>query len=145
MDSKYSLSNLRDIAIPEPPPLWPPAPGTIILLVFVFLAVCYAALLCYRHWKQNAYRRAGLLLLQDAVTKHDMAITLKRVAMAAFSREEVASLYGEEWIAFLNNSCNRCNFSPSFISGEEKRASRDERDIAALWIKHHISHQPGAG
>ncbi|MEN8199444.1 MAG: DUF4381 domain-containing protein [Thermodesulfobacteriota bacterium] len=137
MDSKYSLNNLRDIAIPEPPPLWPPATGTSILLGLLIMAISYGAFRSYRRWKQNAYRRAGLLLLEDARSPHDISITLKRVALAAFKREQVASLYGEQWINFLNGSCSRCSFPPSFGGGTGQQADRQELDLAALWIKHH--------
>ena len=47
--------------------------------------------------KRDAYRRAGLALLDGVSTVHDVSVVLKRVALAAYPREQVASLYGEDW------------------------------------------------
>ena len=41
---------------------------------------------------------------------------LKLAAMAAYSREEVASLSGEDWVKFLSNSCG-----PGVFSAEQGR------------------------
>ena len=40
-----------------------------------------------------------------------MNVILKRVALAAFPRPMVASLYGDDWAAFLDGTCRRARFS----------------------------------
>ena len=37
---------------------------------------------------------------------------LKLAAMAAYSRERVAGLYGDKWTNFLNDQCSSATFSP---------------------------------
>ena len=137
MDERYSLDNLRDIVLPEPPALWPPAPEVWLLLVVVVAA---GATLLYQWRRQrqaNAYRRAGLELLHRAATLHEISVILKRVALAAFPREQVASLYGEEWAAFLRQTYGRRDFSPLVQVTPDTPADNKARRLAATWIRHH--------
>lgn len=131
------LENLRDIVVPEPPPLWPPAPGVWVLLV-VAVALAAALFLWWRRARaRNAYRRAGLALLETARTTREVTVILKRVALAAFPRPMVASLYGDEWVAFLDGSCRRARFSTLGELEVSDEASADLRSAATIWIKHH--------
>ena len=59
-----SLQNLHDIVLPEPPPLWPPAPGIWVLLVIGLAVVTALVVWWWRVRSRNAYRRAGLALLE---------------------------------------------------------------------------------
>ena len=95
-ENQYSLSNLRDIIVPDAPPIWPPAPGIWVALGIVVGIVLLIVWRLYKARKRNAYRRAGLQLLSGTETVHDVSVLLKRVALAAFPREQVASLYGDD-------------------------------------------------
>ncbi len=135
--SPTSLDNLRDIVVPEPPPLWPPAPGVWVVLI-VALAVATALFLWWRRTRaRSAYRRAGLALLKTARTTRDVNVILKRVALAAFPRSTVASLYGDEWAAFLDGSCRRTEFLTLGEIDESAEASAELRSAAGTWIRHH--------
>ena len=134
---QYSLNNLRDIAIPDSPSYWPPAPG-----VWVALGIVIAIALLVR-WhlrairERNAYRKAGLVLLGEVRTSHDVAVVLKRVALAVFPREQVASLYGDDWVAFLHRSCPRSYFSAMATSDASVDSSDELVELADIWIRHH--------
>jgi hypothetical protein len=136
-DDQYSLDKLRDIVIPEPPPLWPLAPGMWVLLGLVFLTL----LLITWQWraarKRNAYRKAGLALLNNARSARDISVLVKRVALAAFPRESVASLYGDEWAAFLNKTCPRGDFSALSTIDPDDVPDSTVISLAATWIRHH--------
>lgn len=133
----YSLSNLRDIIVPDPPPLWPPAPGLWVLLGIVAAVVLILFLEFHGARKRNAYRRAGLALLEDARTVRDISVLLKRVALAVFPREQVASLYGSDWVLFLNRTCSRGNFSKIGRTDSSAEANQELIELAGIWIRHH--------
>jgi hypothetical protein len=132
-----SLDNLRDIVVPEPPPLWPPAPGVWVLLV-IALAVLIALFLLWRRARaRNAYRRAGLALLETARTVRDVNVALKRVALAAWPRPQVAPLYGDDWAAFLDGSCARTRFSSLGAVDDAGEPPPELRRMARRWIQYH--------
>ena len=60
-----------------------------------------AAAIARRH-RRNAYRREALRELEEADAA-DISAILKRTALVAFPREQVASLSGAAWMA-----CARC-------------------------------------
>ena len=132
----YSLSKLHDIVMPEPVSWWPLAPGVWVLVGFAVVVILVMTWRFYRSRQSNAYRRAGLALLADAGTAHDISVILKRVALVVFPREHVASLYGQEWIAFLNQTCPRCDFSSLL---DKQSAPDDLANLASIWINDHQS------
>jgi hypothetical protein len=110
MSDPADLSNLKDIVVPPEVPLWPPAPGWWILAVgCVAAGAILVAVVVDRH-RRNAYRRRALLEL-DHVEAHDISAVLKRAALVAWPRAEVASLTGEEWRAFLDRSARMDAFT----------------------------------
>lgn len=116
------LSELRDIHLPPAIDSWPIAPGWWILLLLLLLALLFSGRYLYNRWRSNRYRRSGLQqlkqLLQDYRHNQDAKVYLKRfselikrVALACFAREKVASLNGEEWVAFLDQTGRTDEFS----------------------------------
>ena len=137
MDEKYSLNNLRDILPPDAPPLWPLATEAWLLLLILASS---AIILIYQRQqakKRNAYRQAGLALLDGVSTVHDVSVVLKRVALAAYPREQVASLYGEDWATFLHQTCHPRDYSPVLQADPDDPASGEVIELAGDWIKHH--------
>jgi hypothetical protein len=137
MDEKYSLNNLRDIVPPDAPPLWPLATEAWLLLVIL---ASIATILIYQRRqakKRYAYRLDGLALLDGVSTVHDVSVVLKRVALAAYPREQVASLYGEDWATFLRQTCHRRDYSLIAQTNPDDPASREVIQLADGWIKHH--------
>lgn len=132
-----SLDNLRDIVIPEAPPIWPLAPIASVILGIATLALLIAGWQLILGWQHNAYRRAGQVLLREARTGHDVSVALKRVALAVFPREQVASLYGATWLAFLNRTCEHCCFSDSAVLQPDARAQPELIASAGIWIRWH--------
>ena len=132
-----SLDKLNDIVIPDAPAWWPPAPGFWVLCAFLVVVLLVIGYRFYLRWKQNRYRRAGLLLLEHADTEHEVSVVLKRVALAAYHREQVASLYGSEWLEFLSQTWPQASFLEGFARDQSSAASQVQRAIAADWIKHH--------
>jgi hypothetical protein len=132
-----SLSNLQDIVLPDPVPLWPPGSGGLLVLAALVLCVAVIALHYYLKGRRNRYRRAGLVLLAEARTCRDVSVVLKRVALAAFPREQVASLYGGAWVDFLNQTCPRSEFQPHCFSDPDQPPPAGIRESARRWISGH--------
>ena len=135
--NEASLSNLRDIVLPPEPGLWPLAPGMWLLLSAVLSLLVWVLWTQYDRRKRNAYRRAGLLLLPEVKTIYELSVLLKRVALAAFPREQVASLHGDAWVAFLRESCPAVDLSGLLSSNVEQDAGNDLKQTAATWIRSH--------
>jgi cbb3-type cytochrome oxidase subunit 3 len=140
-----SLADLQDIVVPAAPGWWPPAAGLWVLLIIFVLTIIAIGYRVYQNRRRNRYRQAGLLLLADAATEYEVSVVLKRVALAAYPREQVASLYGAEWVSFLQQSCPQSTFSDSFASERGSTVNQDLRDSAAAWIKHHRSEPSNRG
>ena len=110
-----ALAQLRDIHLPPPVSWWPPAPGWWLLAA----ASSLSALGLYAWWRRrrrDRWRRSalaelarlrGLLESQQAEPPGlivELSVLLRRAALSRFPREDVASLHGERWLAFLDRS-----------------------------------------
>ncbi|WP_419419667.1 DUF4381 domain-containing protein [Legionella sp. D16C41] len=116
------LAKLHDIHLPNPIGWWPLAPGWYILIGLIIIIVSLLITIAYRYYKYGRAKRQAYQLLakyeQDYLQNSDTSTTcakvselLRRVALAYFPRQEVASLQGEAWINFLNNSSKDINFN----------------------------------
>ena len=120
MADPADLSNLRDIVLPSEVALWPPALGWWIALAASVATLAIVAVTVVARHRRNAYRREALREL-DAVDPQGISAVLKRAALAAWPREQVASLSGPAWLAFLD----RTGRATAFTSGPA-------RDLEAL-------------
>ena len=123
--------------MPDAPPFWPPAPGLWVALAMVAAILLLVAWRLYTVRNRNAYRKAGLMLLCSAETAYDVSVVLKRVALAVFPREQVASLYGDDWAAFLHKTCPRSYFKALVSSNSDAEPDEDLVELASTWIRHH--------
>jgi hypothetical protein len=117
-----SLDRLHDVIMPPPAPWWPPAPGWYWLGCIALVWLAYLLVCVFVHWQRNRYRRQALAewrlqkeLLADEKTRSvglaNLAVLLKRAALSAYSRADVARLTGREWRAFLDRSAGMIGFS----------------------------------
>ncbi|HUY02058.1 MAG TPA: DUF4381 domain-containing protein [Rhodocyclaceae bacterium] len=153
-----ALSQLRDIHLPAPVSWWPPAPGWWLLAATLLLS----ALGLYgwqRRRRRNRWRRIALGELarlralqasrqaQPEILLSGLSILLRRAALSCFPREEVASLHGERWLAFLDRSLGAGSTLQAgdgrllTIAPYRKNAAIDEVSLLALfalgerWLK----------
>jgi hypothetical protein len=157
MNDAGSLQNLNDIVPPSPPPWWPPAPGWYLLMAVTALLLLWLAYRGWRRWRADRYRRealAELAAIRDtSVSLEALPALLKRTALAAWPRAEVASLSGDAWHHFLDRTAPRADFSDGLgplldrLSYGEGRAalSPDERrrllDAVQHWLRRHQAPQ----
>lgn len=109
MADPADLSNLRDLALPAEVSLWPPAPGWWILAASVVVSVAILTVMAVRHHRRNAYRREALQQL-ETIEAASISSVLKRAALAAWPRAEVAPLSGPTWLAFLDRTGRMTTF-----------------------------------
>jgi Domain of unknown function (DUF4381) len=110
--TEAALGSLADIVTPAPVSWMPQTWGWAALAILVLGVITTACWRWLRWYKINRYRRAALVELHQleknigdpALRRQivgELPVLLKRVALAAWPREEVASLSGTEWAQFL--------------------------------------------
>jgi hypothetical protein len=62
---------------------------------------------------------------------------MKRVALSAFPREQVASLYGDDWATFLQTTCPNQDFLQLVTTESGAEAGQELVRLAATWIREH--------
>lgn len=115
------LANLRDIVLPPPIAWWPPAPGWWVLGAGVLACALLLVLRFVLRYRANAYRREAARALRDPTAAPAIAAVLKRVALVAYPRADVARLTGAAWSAFLD----RTGGFPADAAAALHRASLD--------------------
>jgi Domain of unknown function (DUF4381) len=153
-----ALKRLHDIVQPAAISLLPQTVGWYILLFLIILLIVFIALKKYRRYVINLYRRQALgelaaveQLASDPV-QHLKALSLippllKRTALSFAPREQVASLTGQRWLAFLNNNYHGNGFTQGpgkilpYLSYQLKDISPEELtsliELTRVWIREH--------
>ncbi|OMH33681.1 DUF4381 domain-containing protein [Motiliproteus sp. MSK22-1] len=119
------LAQLKDLHLPEAIDFWPPAPGWWLLAFIGLSLLAWAVIKCRNHINRNRYRKLALKELQqmyEDFSKHgnsglflqQLSQLLRRVALIAFPRHQVASLQGRKWLQFLADSSEL----RGFVDGE---------------------------
>ena len=97
---------LQELALPDPVSWAPATYGWGLLAGLLFIIACALAYKSFRQWQSQAYRREALADLarmeRDRDRLADLPLVLRRTALSAYPREEVAALNGREWIEWLN-------------------------------------------
>lgn len=107
-----SLAQLADVAQPPPPPWTPQTVGWEVLAVLLAGVALWLASRALRRYWRNRYRRDALAELKrlELQWKKDergtpvlvaLPVLLKRCALAAWPRAQVAGLNGEAWARFI--------------------------------------------
>jgi hypothetical protein len=148
------LAELRDIHLPPAIESWPPAFGWWLLAALCLAAIFFALKFLLGLWKKNAYRREAKKYLDQlfSASEHDQQAfllnynsLLKRVALTAYPRDQVAHLTGEAWVAFLDLTGETHEFTmgPGQILVDGQYAPVSSVDVQHLftlgqqWIKNH--------
>ena len=145
-DDPADLSRLADIVVPAPVPWWPPAPGWWILGAAALVAGALLTWVAVRRHRRNAYRRAALVELAAIDTIANprgvaaISAVLKRVALVAYPRTEVASLTGAAWLTFLDRTGATRDFTGGSMRAVPGAPLGDGTAIlvaARRWVKRH--------
>ena len=156
-----SLQNLNDILLPPPVSWWPLAGGWYVLLGLLLIVAAWFLYRSIQRWHQNRYRRAALHEL-SAIAKglqteskrepylRQIPALLKRTALSAYPRDEVASLSGDDWHRFLNGTLKTPLFTEavtgtldliSYSSGDldklDANSVKNLLRVSSAWLKQH--------
>lgn len=150
MDDQADLSHLADIVVPAPISWWPPAPGWWIVGAALLAVLAVLARQLYLRHRRNAYRRAAIAELSaigsvaDGAGLTAISSILKRTALVAYPRGDVASLTGADWLTFLDRSAGTDDFAKGPGAGLKQAVlgTRVEdgaaiRAAARRWIARH--------
>lgn len=139
------IDRLVPVSDPEPVALVPQTAGWWWLAAALSIGVLALVWRLMHRRRRNAYRRHALAALQDA--QHDgaaLAAVLRRTALAAYPRAEVASLTGPRWLAFLDSTMGGTHFENGagraivelpYRSGSP--VPPDVVDVVRRWIREH--------
>jgi hypothetical protein len=116
------LATLRDIQLPESIGWWPMAPGWYFLIIMTILSTIFLLYTLRRRYVYGYAKREALQLLAEyskdyqhhadsQISSMKVSELLRRVALVYFSREVVAGLQGEAWLAFLNKTAKGIDFN----------------------------------
>lgn len=140
------LDKLHDFYQPPAPAWTPQTAAWHVVFAVAALLVLWLVIHFVRRRYAGRYRRAALRELA-LLPAEEFSTLLKRTALAAWPREEVASLSGDAWLDFLNKSAGSEAFHqapgnrieeialrPAALSSEDER---ELRRLAAEWIRRH--------
>ena len=146
------LALMHGLEMPEPVPWLPQTPGWWIVLGWLLAVLLLAGWQIVKRRHRNRYRRDALKELESLAARKDIepaasaqriAAVLKRTALVAYPRTDVAALYGKDWASFLRESADN---DPQIADAADLLASaayRPDVDPNALarparrWIRVH--------
>lgn len=158
-----NLANLHDIVLAPPVSWWPPAPGWYVLAFVIAALVIALAWRARRRWLARRYRVQALTELRairldptdPATAAANMMTLLKRTALAAYPRQQVAGLSGADWWSFLDQGIGGEDFRErlgpvmsGLVYSDTRNADATAADIEQLaaaaerWIRSHSSLEP---
>jgi uncharacterized protein DUF4381 len=164
------LEQLHEILLPDPVSWMPQTTGWYAVLALV---LCIVARWIYgrvRRYRANRYRRLALAELaiierelrqpeRRAQALAHIPVVLKRTALAAFPRRDVAGLSGEQWLAFLDQTMGGKHFTAGggrlladvAYAPASRIAALPDASVGALlqcarnWITTHVAVMPNKG
>jgi hypothetical protein len=113
------LKQLRDIHYPPAIKIWPLAVGWYVVIAFFLCALVAIFYRRFRQYKRDQLKRMVLKQIEELHEKRGMGKNiseelsklLKRAALARYPRHEVAGLFGEDWLLFLDKTSTTTDFS----------------------------------
>ncbi len=141
------LDLLHDIVMPEPVAMTPQTIGWVVVAAWLAALLIISAVHAGLRWRRNRYRREAVQALDrlrgDKQAAPAIALIVKRTALTAYPRADVAQLYGAEWAAFLRRTVPKDSKVDRHADELAMAAYRPDIDAAALidparrWVRAH--------
>ena len=156
MNTQDPLANLKDIHLPNPVDLWPPAPGWWLLVLFSVSMITALVYWLVIRWKKQAYQREALLALTAIETDfnhhgdtrqlvRDISGLLRRTCITRYGRRWASNITGEAWLSFLDEKGKTSEFSQGAGEVFQQQMYRpdcnvDEQQLIRIsrdWLRRH--------
>ena len=149
----YLLKDIVEVTPPVAISWWPETMAWILVAVLIVLVLGLQSYKRYQKYQRNIYRREALAclsqwshqVLHETATKWPSL--LKKTAIAAFGRDNVAPLSGSDWECFLDACCHEAKFTSDAqgllyqLSYGTDSLSADELTVIYeqiyCWVKNH--------
>jgi len=146
------LDLMHGLVMPDAVTRLPITSGWWIVLAWLLAVLTIVVWYGLLRRRRNRYRRAALAALKSIDSEPELgpfemaqriALLLKRTALAAYPRSQVASLSGSEWAEFLIASTNedrQIAEAAERLAGAAYRPDADGRVLSAparRWIRKH--------
>jgi hypothetical protein len=112
----YMLKDFGDIVLPADLPWWPLQPGWWVLLALLVTVIAIFSWRRYQRWRRNAYRRYAIAALSSLHDLRDLNGILKRAAVQAYPTDDSQTLWGKQWIDYLNQKTARPCFTEDDVA-----------------------------
>ena len=149
---KDPVAGLIDIPLPSPVSLWPQTWTSV--LVATLLAAGLIAAICWLAWRHytDRYRREALadldrIMQASAPNAGALELLVRRTALVAFPRDEIAPLTGAAWLTFLDKPMAVTNsrrapagarsLAPYALRRSRHAELRPLADLVRRWIRTH--------
>ena len=156
----YLVHGIDEIILPEAVSWWPSAPGWQVLALSSGLLLIVQVFRLAKRWWRNRYRREALRqlaqvqhqagqLLDEVVST--LPYYIKATALQAYPRHDVASLSGNDWLAFLDAHYAGPSFQEgvgknllniAYLPREKWQLNHQEATqlikLSRQWIAHHV-------
>jgi hypothetical protein len=159
------LEKLHEILLPDPASWMPRTVGWYLVFGLIVVVIGWWVYSRFQHYRKNRYRKFALAELhiierelqqpeKRAKALVQIPVLLKRTALAAFPRSDVAGLSGEKWLAFLDKTMGGKEFTgaegrllPEVAYAPPTRGEAVPREsvekllnLVRRWIKMHAIH-----
>lgn len=145
------MDQLKEVALPIPVSWLPQTPGWYVLAVLLLIGIVWSIVRYLRYRRLNRYRQEALVelkLIKDRGRVNELPVLVKRVALQIAPRMQVASLSGDAWLSFLDQSYGGTGFSKGAgrvlpviaYQGPERITDQQTQslcDLVAEWIRRH--------
>lgn len=138
------LDLLEPVLEPAPISMWPQTIGWVVLGLAVVVAAGWGVYRWISARRADAYRRTALAEIAAAADDPaTLAAIVRRTALAAYPRGQVAGLHGDAWLAFLDATGGDLAFtegSGRYIAAAPYRPYGPDPELTEAvrgWVRQH--------
>lgn len=122
MQKEALADELGPLLEPEPVLFSMDTLGWKVSFILIGLVTIVLSTVQIVQFRRKKYRRIAIANLTEFLQKEDIDnasiinyanLTLKKVAIEVYGREDIANLYGNSWISFLDSKSSETNFYTS--------------------------------